>query len=164
MASGVWIKRSITGEVAFLTGVDGDTVRVASELEVARRFDLVPGEFKIFEDGGEEGTQISALCRGVGDLREWYLKSGLTYFLYAGPPRKCFPSNVVNGTIHLSDFLPDVDSGNGTSPAEETICTTTVNLSDDTRADDFTGYRQEDDSGNCTESDGGLGHDLGDGV
>lgn len=78
MAVGVTIKRSATGEVALLIVGDGDNVRVATEREVARRFDLGVGEFEIFEDC-DEGLSIRAMSKGVGDQREWYLRCGMTY-------------------------------------------------------------------------------------
>src|SRR5450759_5743291 len=78
MAVGVTIKRSATGEVALLIVGDGDNVRVATEREVARRFDLGVGDFEIFEDC-DEGLSIRAMSKGVGDQREWYLRCGMTY-------------------------------------------------------------------------------------
>jgi hypothetical protein len=94
MASRVTIKSEI-GDVAVFMTSGGENVRVTQEQEVASRFGLVVGEFRIYEDLDGSVAQ-SAKCKGVGKEREWYLECGVSYTI-------CQDSNVGESRREVED-------------------------------------------------------------
>ena len=78
MASRVTVRRSETSEVAVFLASEGDNTRVADESEIARRFDLNVGQFDIYEELSD-GVSISALSKGLGPDRVWFLRCGKSY-------------------------------------------------------------------------------------
>lgn len=97
MANNVRIQCPQTGDVVVLRPYEDNTVRVTRGQEVASRFGLKMGEFKIFQESGE-GVSICAESEGIGDEREWHLKCGMSYVLY----REAYTSPV-QVSSHMSE-------------------------------------------------------------